>query len=87
MEIRPSHFFQPVDVSDHFNTARTHLPDALKTPRILNKHYDANTFRGMPFLLGPEDGPNVVALNKEAIEISLDGVTATSPNPNHLDNR
>ena len=77
MEIPNSPFFQPVDLSDHFNTARTALPDALKTPRILDQHYGTNTFRGMPFLLGPEDGPNVVALSNDAIEIPLDGATAT----------
>ena len=69
MEIPASPFFHPVDLLDHFNATRTALPDTLKTPRILEKHYGENIFRGMPFLLGPEDGANVVALDLSLIHI------------------
>ena len=77
MDAPASPHFDSVDLSGHFSTARADLPAVLKTPKILEGRFGAQTFRGMPFMLGSERGASVVALDSDAVEIPLGGATAT----------
>ena len=77
MNAPASQHFTPVDLSSLFNAAGKDIPESLETPVAVAGRHGSQTFRGMPFHLGPADGPNVILLDKVPIDVPLDGAGAT----------
>ena len=69
--------FRALDLTSTYNTRRASLPAPLACPGRYATLFDSHVVRGMPFLFGPPDGPNVVLLDKESVRIALGGATAT----------
>ena len=77
METPPSAHFTTVDLAGLFNASTKDLPESLPTPQAVAARQGRQTFRGMPFDLGPEDGPNVILLDEQPLDVPLDGTCAT----------
>jgi len=77
MHIPASDLFTPVSLDSTFNARRTELPAALRTPAYLESAFGAQSFRGMPFLLGDESALNVIHLRDQPVAVTAGDVTAT----------
>lgn len=76
MNIPPSSHFTPLSIRDAANEHRQKLPEELKAPDYFLGMEDILPFRGIPFDLGKEGGPNVILLNKNEVELPLGGIKA-----------
>lgn len=72
-----SALFSEVSLRDAFTVARAELRDSLRTPPAFADLFGRHVIRGVPFLFGDRDGPNVVVLDTEDVEVPLDGRRAT----------
>jgi hypothetical protein len=77
MRIPFSDHFARVYLEPAFNAIRSRLPDSLRTPEPITEIYSETQFRGMPFVLGVEEGNNVILLDGDPVTIPLDGRRAT----------
>jgi hypothetical protein len=77
MQIPPSPHFYPVPLNQLFNVERQSLQGALQAVSAQTIGTDQQTVLGMPFLLGPAQGANVLLLDKAAVTIELDQRLAT----------
>ncbi|MCJ8332546.1 MAG: hypothetical protein HRT89_08045, partial [Lentisphaeria bacterium] len=77
MDITPSEHFTPVSLSSIYNCHRDELPDNHPIPEMIIGKSGINEFRGIPFDIGPEDGPNVCLLETETISLDLAGQKAS----------
>jgi hypothetical protein len=71
----PSPHFVPVSLERSFNARRRDLPDELRPPARDRFHGD-RVVRGIPFVFGPEDGSNVILLDRAAVTVDLAGAVA-----------
>ena len=71
MDLPPSPHFTPVDLSGVWNTDRGALNDGLEPPLILADAHGSLAFRGIPFVLGPESGDDVVLLDEAPVTIAM----------------
>ena len=76
MHIPASEHFTPIALDAAYNARRADLPAALRTPAYLSGSYGARPFRGIPFLLGGENAPNVIHLHDQPATVLAGDVTA-----------
>jgi len=77
MKIPASDRFTPLALDAAYNARRTDLPPALRTPAYLASFFGTQQFRGIPFLLGGENAPNVIHLHDKPVTVPAGDVTAT----------
>ena len=59
-----------------FNDRRSELPSPLRPP-VGDAAFGDRTIRGIPFSFGPEDGDNVVRLDRDCVRVELGATRAT----------
>lgn len=77
MHIPASSLFTTVPLTGLFNAQRQQLGDSLRLAEGDSWSYGAQSFLGIPFTLGSPDAPNLILLDREAVQIPLDNVQAT----------
>jgi len=69
--------FTPIDLKSVFNRDRSTLPAELRPPKEMGDLTGAQVYRGIPFVLGAESGPNVILLDDAPLSIDLGGAQAS----------
>jgi len=77
MNIPASDHFAPVPLDTYFNQRRTALPDALRPGPEAEELLAAPALRGIPFVFGAPEQPNVLLLDDDAVAIELNEARAT----------
>jgi hypothetical protein len=72
-----SEHFVPIPLAAYYNARRDMLPSTLSLAPDTIYGFGAQSFLGIPFLMGPSDGENVILLDKEEIRIDLGSLRAT----------
>lgn len=77
MHIPPSAHFTPIALDRYFNVNHTDLDGFFGDADQMADFFGNQSLLGIPFELGEADENNAILLDKDAVEISLGGVTAT----------
>ena len=77
MNIPPSDHFSPLDLAGCANAQRDALPEGFQVPENISSGGPDSCFRGIPFNLGEPGQPNAILLNKDPVELPLDGRKAS----------
>lgn len=77
MQTPASPHFTPLALDTIYNADRATLDDALRPPPDIAAAFGSQSYLGIPFLLGPAAGNNVILLDQAPVTLNLDGLTAT----------
>lgn len=67
----------PISLATNFSVNRSELLDGIRPIADDSTTFGQQSFRGLPFLLGKPDRPNVILLDESEVQIELDDIKAT----------
>ncbi|HXF61536.1 MAG TPA: CehA/McbA family metallohydrolase [Caldilineaceae bacterium] len=77
MQIPASPHFTPIDLASTYTVNRGELDAPLRPPSDVAGAFGPQSYLGIPFMLGPAEGPNVILLDKAPVTVALPDVRAT----------
>ncbi len=77
MKSPASALFSPLALTQIFNVDQQTLPDSLKPPIEPATITGQQVFQGIPFALGEPHQPNVILLDKTAVVLTVEDLSAT----------